>query len=185
MGDAYFKKGLLDEALTDFSAVINMKPSYYNAYLYRGITLARQGKSQLTLADLKKAIALSPYYVETAYLQRGGILGKLGELDRALADFNRVIDVNPGFWQARLLRGMTYEQKRDYRRAIEDYEKTIELKPEGYRAYNNLAWLLATCPRGSYRDGTRVVKLAQTALNLNPHAYVLDTLAAAWTGFGR
>lgn len=183
-GAAYYKKGELDKALADFSVVIYMKPYWDSAYLYRGNTLARQGKSNEALVDFDKAIELSPSS-EMAYLQRALVQGKLGQLDRAIADFNQVLGINPQNWQARLSRGSAYDQKKDYAQAVEDYEKAIELKPEAYQAYNNLAWLLATCPQDPYRDGPRAVELAQKAYEINSHVYVLDTLAAAYAENGQ
>jgi len=54
-------------------------------------------------------------------------------------------------------------------------------------AHNNLAWLLATCPDASLRDGSRAVELARKAEQLagSSHPEVLDTLAAAYAEAGQ
>jgi len=44
---------------------------------------------------------------------------------------------------------------------------------------------LATCPEDPYRDGARAVELAQKAYELNPHVYILDTLAASYAENGQ
>ena len=47
---------------------------------------------------------------------------------------------------------------------------------------NSLAWLLATCPDPSFRDGQRAVEIGRRALKCSPEqgkAACLDTLAAA------
>lgn len=61
------------------------------------------------------------------------------------------------------------------------YEEAIRSDPEKSAALNDLAWLLATCPVASLRDGRRAVGLASRACEMTGRgesAY-LDTLAAA------
>ena len=57
----------------------------------------------------------------------------------------------------------------------------IRIDPNFSRAYNNLAWLLATCPDAKFRDGKRAVELATKACELTKWKVALDigTLAAA------
>jgi hypothetical protein len=52
---------------------------------------------------------------------------------------------------------------------------------------NNLAWLLATCPDASVRNGARAVELAQQAERLSggQDPSMLGTLAAAYAEAGR
>lgn len=65
--------------------------------------------------------------------------------------------------------------KRDYRQAKELMEKAVT---RNYLpAINNLAWLLATCPDDSLRDGKRALALLQPVMDQS--AQMLDTYAAA------
>jgi Flp pilus assembly protein TadD len=54
-------------------------------------------------------------------------------------------------------------------------------------AQNNLAWLLATCPEASSRDGQRAMALARQAMQLSgvTNPQLLDTLAAAYAEAGQ
>ena len=65
--------------------------------------------------------------------------------------------------------------------AIEDLNRGIALGSRSAQAHNALAWVLATSPRDTLRDGARARQLAQTACELSgwKEAYVIDTLAAA------
>jgi tetratricopeptide (TPR) repeat protein len=65
--------------------------------------------------------------------------------------------------------------------AIEDLNRGIALGNRSPQAYNALAWVLATSPRDTLRDGARARQLAQTACELSgwKEAYIIDTLAAA------
>src|SRR5205809_647959 len=68
-----------------------------------------------------------------------------------------------------------------YRAARADLEKAIALDKDNLMAHNDYAWLLATCPDGSVRDGKRAVEFARgVSQSLNHRSsMILDTLAAA------
>jgi tetratricopeptide (TPR) repeat protein len=73
-----------------------------------------------------------------------------------------------------------------YHAARVDLEKAIALDKNNFIAHNNYAWLLATCPDSSVRDGQRAVQHARGASQSLDHgsAMVLDTLAAAEAEIG-
>jgi len=73
-----------------------------------------------------------------------------------------------------------------YRAARADLEKAIALDTSNILAHNNYAWLLATCPDGSVRDGRRALQYARGASETLNHesSMVLDTLAAAEAEIG-
>ena len=61
------------------------------------------------------------------------------------------------------------------------------IEPENGNARDNLAWVFATCPENSIRDGERAVELAEKALRISggkiPMIY--KVLAAAYAKSGR
>ena len=73
-----------------------------------------------------------------------------------------------------------------YRAARVDLEKAIALDKNNLLAHNNYAWLLATCPDDTVRDGHRAVQHARGASERLKHGspIVLDTLAAAEAEIG-
>jgi tetratricopeptide (TPR) repeat protein len=78
-------------------------------------------------------------------------------------------------------RGEVRRVKLEYDKALADLTEAITLNPNDPSTQNNLAWLLATCPKGEMRDGRKAVEHATRACELTgwrePHP--LDTLAAA------
>jgi tetratricopeptide (TPR) repeat protein len=75
----------------------------------------------------------------------------------------------------------TGQRNRRYARAVEDYHSALRFDPNCLPALNDLAWLLATCPRAEFRNGTEAVNLAKQACELtdwNDEHYI-NTLAAA------
>ena len=67
------------------------------------------------------------------------------------------------------------------------YLAAIDAQPGNPYYLNNLAWIQATCPRDSVRDGPRAVALAQRAerLSAGKNPSILGTLAAAYAEAGR
>jgi Flp pilus assembly protein TadD len=67
-----------------------------------------------------------------------------------------------------------------------EFRKVLELQSNNVEAQNNLAWILATCPGASLRNGTRAVELAQRAnqLSAGSNPAILATLAAAYAEVG-
>lgn len=78
-------------------------------------------------------------------------------------------------------RGYAHALAGEYRLARIDLERAIALNKNNLQAHNNYAWLLATCPDASVRDGKRAAEFARAANQRtgkrNP--MILDTLAAA------
>ncbi len=64
--------------------------------------------------------------------------------------------------------------------------RTTEINPAFAPGFNNLAWLLATCPDDQYRDGNTAVENATRACELSQWAKpdCLGTLAAAYAEAG-
>ena len=65
--------------------------------------------------------------------------------------------------------------------AATNFQKTLELQPDNVDARKYLAWILATCPDASIRNGTQAVELAKQAnqFSAGNNPAILATLAAA------
>jgi len=83
--------------------------------------------------------------------------------------------------------GLALAQQGRAAEAMLEYRKVLETVPGSATAFNNMAWLLATCPDRSLRDGAKAVQLAERAQSLTQarDAGVLDTLAAAYAAAGQ
>ncbi len=78
--------------------------------------------------------------------------------------------------------GVLLVQNRDVRAGIEQWEISLQIDPNDGNALNNLAWVLATYPADTIRDGKRAVELAEKAAVLpgGEAPIVLRTLAAGY-----
>jgi len=82
--------------------------------------------------------------------------------------------------------GVLLVQNGDVRGGIEQWETSLQLNPDDGNALNNLAWVLATYPADTIRDGKRAVELAAKATTLpgGNVPIVIRTLAAAYAEAG-
>lgn len=71
--------------------------------------------------------------------------------------------------------------------AVAHWKESLEIKPDNMNAQANLAWVLATSPDASLRDGAKAIELARKVLEHAGHAnvIVLRTLAAGYAESGR
>lgn len=172
------EKGEIDKAIDDYSKVIKLNPSLENAYNYRGNAWEMKGKLDKALADYSKALELDPKHAQ-AYHNRGNVWVKKGNYDKAIEDFSHALEITPDEAPLYGNRGNAWKKKGDYKRALADYTKALETDPNLVMSYNNLAWLLATCPDRKYRNGAKALEAAQKAVKVKTDASSLDTLAAA------
>jgi Zn-dependent protease len=118
-------------------------------------------------------------------LVRGQAALRDQKYDEAVQAFTEVIESevrDPGVLVNALTnRGVAESRRGEWQRAIEDYNAALALQPNTTTANNNLAWLLATCPVESLRDGPAAVDHATRACEAtswnDPNC--LGTLAAA------
>jgi len=193
-GYRYYKKAAADfkkstmanrmAIIANLTKIIEMTPNDPKVYYNRGIIWKKIGDYDKALADYTKAIEIDPNYTN-AYNSRGHVWYAKGDYEKAIADYTQAIDINPKDPILYFNRGNAWRNKADYNRAIADYTKTIEVDPNYAEAYNKLAWLKATCPDNTYRDGVRAVELAKKAVELKEAYYTLGTLAAAYAEAGR
>ena len=154
--------------------------------------MARQLQAALRARDwstadqvIAKASQRSP---KSAYIPfvRSVIAMHRDRYDDALADANRALELlpkgSPGEESAiYVARSRAYQLKGAYRAGRADLERAIAFNKGNLVAQKDYAWLLATCPDASVRDGRRAVGFARRVNNKteNKVGSVLDTLAAA------
>jgi Flp pilus assembly protein TadD len=105
----------------------------------------------------------------------------------AIAQYQKALEIQPRHAEARFNLGNVLLQQGKVDEAIAQYRQALEIKPDDLGALNNLAWLLATAPAPSLRNGAEAVALATKAGQLSGGANpaVLRTLAAAYAEAGR
>ncbi len=153
------------------------------AYFNRGTVHVSKGEFDLAVASYDEAIRLNPEYA-FAYYNRGMAQFHNGNNEHAIADYTDAIRLRPQYANAYHARANAYYRMGLFAEAGDDYEATIRIRPDNVEAYNNFAWLLATAPSPSDRDGGRAVTLARHAVSLRRSPFHLGTLAASFARVG-
>lgn len=84
------------------------------------------------------------------------------------------------------VRGEVWLRLGSYAKATADFRDAIRMFPGKAGIANSLAWLLATCPDPTYRDGNAAIGYAQRARALAGNSSSFkETLAAAFAAAGR
>jgi len=186
LGLALLKNGRMQEAAVHFQASLESKPDGADAHFNLGNILRQKGRTEEAMAHFQKALEIKPAYVD-AHVNLGNILLQRGRVDEAIAHFQKAIQLKPDDADAQNNLGNAFLRKGNMGEAIAHYQEALRIQPADPSVQNNMAWLLATCPEGSLRNGPKAVELARQAdaLTGGSNAVILHTLAAALAEEGR
>ena len=93
-----------------------------------GMKLMEPGNYQKAITHFNRALAISPR-LGNVYFERGVAHRLSNETDLALADFEQAIEVNGNFARAYSGLGSIYRERGDYRHAMEQYTKSLNIEP--------------------------------------------------------
>jgi protein O-mannosyl-transferase len=186
LGNTLREKGRVNEAIAQYQKALQIKPAFAEAHFNLGKALRQKGQVDEAITHFQKALQIEPDLVP-ARINLGNALLQEGKADQAVTHFQRVLEINPNDAGMHLNLGVCFVQLGRMDEAILQYQKALQLKPADPGIQNNLAWLLATCPEASLRNGDKAVELARQADELTggKNLIVLHTLAAALAEAGR
>jgi hypothetical protein len=107
-------------------------------YQARGSAFAQYKQFDLALADLDRAVALSPADAN-AFYNRAVTFERKGDFDSAITDLNEALRLQPNHAFAHYERGFVRLKQRNYDRAIEDFNEAIRLKSDIAKAWRDRA----------------------------------------------
>jgi tetratricopeptide (TPR) repeat protein len=174
------------EAVEVYRKLIALDPGLFSPHRYLANAYFAMGKREEAVASFKRALDLKPADQETRMALSLALL-ESGRPDEAMIALQEVLRVNPSHAMANYQTALIQQSRKEYGAAAESFRKALETQPEWVEALNNLAWLLAACPRPEFRDGRQAVQLAEQAVKLTEEKQplFLGTLAAALAEAGR
>ncbi len=186
LGLSFRKQGRLDEAIAQYQKAVQISPDLLEAHNNLGNALMQKGRVDEAIAHYQKALEIEPDLAE-AHMNLGNIFFQQGRMDEAIAHYQKLLKIKPDFAEAHFNLGNIFGQQGRMEEAITHYQKALQLEPADPTVQCNLAWLLATCPEASLRNGNKAVELARqaNALTGGENPVILHTLAAAFAEAGR
>ena len=151
-----------------------------------GIILLEKGQVDDAISKLQAAIDLRPENAP-AHDNLAKALLKKGRVAEAMVHYRKLLEIEPENVEARNTLGTALIQHGHVKEAIDQWQDVLAIEPDNGNAASNLAWVFATCPEDSIRDGARAVELGEKALRISggkiPMIY--RVLAAAYADSGR
>jgi len=151
-----------------------------------GIIFLEKGQLDEAISRLQAAIDLRPEN-GPAHNNLAKALLQKGRLPEAMVHYRKFLEIEPENVEARNILGTALIQQGRIKEAIEQWQDALAIEPENGNAASNLAWVFATCPDASFRDGSRAVELAEKALRISGGKIpmIFRILAAAYAENGR
>ena len=149
-----------DEAIADYTRVIEIDPEYKWALIERGGIQAAAGRNDEAIADHTRAIEIDPEY-KWALIERGRVHAAVGRNDEAIADHTRAIQIDPEWDLAFAGRAKVHAAAGRDDEAIADYTRAIEIDPEYDSAFGERAKVHAAAARydEAIADHTRAIEI--------------------------
>jgi tetratricopeptide (TPR) repeat protein len=178
-------QGRLDEALAHYRKSLELQPTDVLAHDGMAGVLIAQGRLDEAMPHCQRALEIEPN-LAMAHNNLGNILARRGQLDEALAHYQKALEIQPNLAAAHINTGDVLATRGQFREALDHYRKALQIQSADPMVQRSLAWLRATCPDPSLRNGAEAVELAQRANQLSggKRPEVLDTLAAAYAEAG-
>jgi protein O-mannosyl-transferase len=151
-----------------------------------GIIFLDKGQLDDAISKLQAAIDLRPENAP-AHDNLAKALLKKGQVAEAMVHYRKFLELEPANVEARNTLGTVLIQQGHVREAIDQWQDALVIQPENGNAASNLAWVFATCPEDSIRDGSRAVELGEKALRISAGKIpmIYRVLAAAYAESGR
>jgi tetratricopeptide (TPR) repeat protein len=191
-GDVYSRESNHAKAVDDYTESIKLNPKKAEVYVSRAEQNLFQSYYDPALIDCNTAIFIlsdAPKANELlvrAYVTRGIIFERKSQYERAFDDYDNAIRLDTNNAAAYNGRGLMLFWKGEYSQAISDCQKAIRLAPNQSSAYDRMAWILAVCPDGMFRDGQKSLENAKKACDMaswkNP--VYLITLGTSYAEIG-
>ena len=154
------------------------------AFAFAARAQASYWRDSETLWSHTIAVTKDNYF---AHASLADLLMRRGRVNEAIEHSEEALRIRPGDADAQNNLGLALLQTGDVKRSVAHLQEALEIDSGHMNAEVNLAWVLATAPDESTRDGAKAVQLAEDVARRagHPNAIVLRTLAAAYAELGR
>lgn len=150
LGTSYAQVGLPDKAISAFEKAIDLQPYDWLNYNRFGYFYFNQGRYADAAREYEAALKLTPDNA-TLLLNLGGVLYELRRYDQAQIVLQRSLAIHATLdgW---LNLGLVYKKRGQWAEAADAYEKALEVDPDRYVAWEDLAKVYARFPGGHERS---------------------------------
>ena len=127
-----------EEAAARLERLVSADPENAAIFYNLGVVYTYLKREDEALAHFEKSVDLNPDYAQAWYNMGQICLIRKRDFSRALHCFDRAAAIRPNYIGAQHQRGVVYELLGDANKAVECWEKTLELDPGNKLARDNI-----------------------------------------------
>ncbi len=168
-GRYFYDKGDMDLAKQDFEAALEISPQLPVVYQHFGLFYQKKRMFDEALFSFGKAIDLDSVYT-AGWLNMAVTHMHMDQLDTALYFLARLESLDTGNILVHINRGVIYEQRSEFDRAVREYDLAVSKKPYDYKGFQYRA--VVNYRLGRYVDALNDVEEWMNRAPRNAKAYV-------------
>ena len=185
LGNTFRCQGRITDALRQYQRALEIVPDCVPAHFNLANTLMELGHPAEAIPHYEAALRIQPE-LALAHHNLANALQQTGHTPEAIAQYNQALAIQPrARTHCQLAKVLLREGNAEA--AVDHWRSAVALEPESVEARKNLAWVLATCPKASVRNGAEALTLARQANEQSgdKDPEILGDLAAAYAENGR
>ncbi|GJM31211.1 MAG: hypothetical protein DHS20C18_02120 [Saprospiraceae bacterium] len=170
-GNLFYKNDGYDEAIQDLTVALSLDSTNVNYHHLLADIYLDYYKSRLALKTMERAAQLYPKRIPTLLkLSEFQLILKMNEA--SLKTIDKVLQIDPQNSEAFFMMGLNFKEMEDINRAINSFQKAVELDPDLVDGWINLGQLHASI------KGSLAEKFFDTAIEVDStSAYALQAKA--------
>lgn len=181
--------GRPDKALRHYLRAVELNPD--GAHLQYDLGTAFLVRQEFTLAKqrFERALQIDPR-LPLANYTLAMVLGCSGDADDAISHLRQELKINPGYEPAEKVLAASLANRQQVANRLAAMRESIDHDPNApniVQLLESAAWIMATSPYASIRNGEEARRLAEKAWKITggDDAFALNTLGAAYAEAGR
>jgi len=181
-GVQFYNQGQFSKAIQAYQKVIELDPTYIEAYNNMGIICQEIGDFDRAFEAFQKSIEINPQY-EKGYNNLGILLYLKGRNEEALEAFQKAVAINPNNIESHINLGVLFKKQGQLDKAIASYQKALDINPLHREIYYNIALLYEQSGNidlaiGHYQQFIRLSSPSYSDLVLKVQSHVTDLIKA-------
>jgi len=186
LGNVVALQGRLDQAIGLYQRAVKLSPTNAKAWRNMGLLALKQNQADRAEDLFYKTLAVRPFDAKT-HMFLGEMLLKQGNFEKAKEHLELSVEYEPepaDQARTRFRLAVACWQLGKYEEAYESLQQARDFSPGNPQVVLGLAWLKATCPVDSLRNGPEAILLADATARQALSGAALDVLAAGYAETG-
>ncbi len=154
-----------EETVAQLQRTVQTRPDHAEARHSLAFALVCLSRIDEAIAQYRKALEINPNFAN-AHHNFGLALQLCGRIDEAIVQFQQALAIEPGNGTTRYHFGDALASRGRFDEALTQFQQALNIEADDAMLLNSLAWLRATCPKTSLRNGVEAIEYAQRANQL-------------------